>query len=118
MEIEKAEDNVFEEMKHIYRSALMARYQDLVHLYSNLKRDTMHKKVLATANRLRDDEEYDEEETTKYALKKRRYLLERKLDEYDRQSYVADKNGEEVLIPVKTPPAAAQTTERTMNKSF
>ena len=52
MEIEEAEDNVFEEMKPIYRSALMARYQDLVHLCSNLKRDPTHKKVLATANRL------------------------------------------------------------------
>ena len=56
MEIEEAEDKVFEEMKPIYRSALMARYQDLVHLCSNLKRDPTHKEVLATANRLRDDE--------------------------------------------------------------
>ena len=54
----------------------------------------------------------------KYALKKRCYLLERRLDEYDRPSYVAEENGAEALIPVKTPPAAVQTTWRSMNKSF
>ena len=68
----------------------MARYHDLVHLCSNLKRCPTHKKVLATANRLRDDEEYDEEKAIKNALKRRRYLLERKLDDYDRPSYVAE----------------------------
>ena len=55
MEIEEAKDKVFEGTKPIYRSALMARYQDLVHLCSNLKRGSTHEKVLATANRLRDD---------------------------------------------------------------
>ena len=54
----------------------------------------------------------------KHALKKRCYLLERKLDEYDRPSYAAEETGTEALIPVKTPPAAAQTTQLTMNKSF
>ena len=54
----------------------------------------------------------------KYALKKRRYLLERKLVEYDRPSYGAEENGTEALISVKTPAAAAQTRQQTMNKSF
>ena len=115
MEIEEAEDRVYEDMKPIYRSALMNRYQVLVHLCSNLKRDPTHKKILATANKLRDDEEYDEEEAMKYALKKRRYVLERKLDEYDKPSYVAEENGTEALMPMKTPPAAAQTSQRSMN---
>ena len=52
----------------------------------------------------------------KYALKKRRYLLER--NKYDRLSYVAEENGAEALIPVKTPPAAAQTTQWCMDKFF
>ena len=70
MEIEEAEDKVYEDMKPIYPSALMARYQYLVHLCSNLKRDPTLKKVLAAANMLRDDEEYDEEEAIKYTLKR------------------------------------------------
>ena len=115
MEIEEAEDRVYEDMKPIYRSALMTRYQVLVHLCSNLKRDPTHKKILATANKLRDDEEYDEEEAMKYALKKRRYVLGRKLDEYDKPSYVAEENGTEALMPMKTPPAAAQTSQRSTN---
>ena len=55
MKIEEAEDKVFEGTKPIYRSALMARYQNLVILCSNLKRGPMHEKVLATANRFRHD---------------------------------------------------------------
>ena len=90
------------------RSVLTTRYQDVVNLCSNLNRDPTHKKVLATANRLRYDEVYDEEEAMKYALEKRRYLLDRKLDEYDRPSYV--ENGTEALIPVRKTPIAAQTT--------
>ena len=117
MGIEEAEDKVFEAMKPIYRSALMARYQDLVYLCLNSKRVPTHKKVLATTNRPRDDKEYDEEEAVKYAFEKKRYFLERKLDEYDRPSYVAEENGADTLIPVKTPPAAVQTIQRTMNMS-
>ena len=50
-------------------------------------------------------------------LLKRRYLLKRKLKIYERP-YVAKEAGTETLIPVKTPHAAAQTIQWSVNKSF
>ena len=46
---------------------------------------------MSTANRLRDEEDYDEEEAMQYAVKKRRCLLERKLDEYERPSFTVEE---------------------------
>ena len=46
---------------------------------------------MSTAHRLRDKEDYDEEEAMQYTVKKRRYLLERKLDEYERPSFTVEE---------------------------
>ena len=74
----------YEELKQKYSSSLVSKYQDLSALGSALSKDLVHKKVISTAHSLRDEEDYDEEEAMQYAVKKRRYLLERKLDEDDR----------------------------------
>jgi hypothetical protein len=47
-----------------------------------LHADSTHQKVIATAKRLRDEDEYDSEESLRYAVRKRRYLLNKKLDNY------------------------------------
>lgn len=83
IDVESAEEMAFKELKPKYRSSLVSKYQHLVSLGSALKKDPIHKKVISTAHRLKDDEDYDEEEAMQYAVKKRRYLLERKLDEYE-----------------------------------
>ena len=56
-----------------------------------MKKDPLHKKITATAKRLRDDDEFDRDEALIYAIKKRRYLLDGKLEEYDPPSYSLDK---------------------------
>lgn len=87
MDTEEAEERAYEELEPDYRSKVIARYQELIRLGTAMKKDPVHKKLMATAHRLRDEEDYDEEEAMKYAIKKRRYLLERKLDEYERPNY-------------------------------
>ena len=84
-DVELAEEIAYEEMKRKYRSSLVSKYQDLVALGSALRKDPVHKKVMSTAHRLRDEEGYDEEEAM------RRYLLERKLDKYDRPSFTIEE---------------------------
>ena len=49
---------------------------------------------MSTAHRLRDEENDDEEEAMQYAVKKRRYLLERKLDEYERPSFTVEEGAQ------------------------
>ena len=90
-DVESAEETAYEELKSKYRSSLIFKYQDLVALGSALRKDPVHKKVSSTAHRLRAEEDYDEEDAMQYAVKKRRYLLERKLDEYERPSFTVEK---------------------------
>ena len=86
----ESEEMAYEELKPKYRSSLVSKYQDLVALGSALRKDPVHK-VMSTAHRLRDEEEYDEEEAMQYAVKKRRYLLERKLDKYEIPSLTVEE---------------------------
>ena len=90
-DVESAEEMAYEELKPKYRSSLVSKYQDLVALGSALRKDPVLKKVMSTAHRLRDEENYDEKEAMQYAVKKRRYLLERKLDEYERPSFTVEE---------------------------
>ena len=92
IDVETAEEMAYEELKPNYRSSLVSKYQDLVALGSALRKDPVHKKIISTAHRLRDEEDYDEEEAMQYAVKKRRYLLERKLDEYERPSVTVEED--------------------------
>ena len=47
------------------------------------EKDPIHKQIVATAKRLRSEEDYDLAESYAWALKKRKFLLERKLDNYE-----------------------------------
>ena len=52
-----------------------------------LKKDPVNKRIASTAMRPRDEEEYDEDESRKYAIKKRKFLIEKKMNDYDPPSY-------------------------------
>ena len=47
------------------------------------KKDPNHKQIMATAKRLRSEEEYDLAESYAWALKKRKFLFERMLHNYE-----------------------------------
>lgn len=102
VDIEEAEEMAFEELKPTYRSCFISKYQDLVRLGSALRKDPIHKKVLSTAHKLKEDEDYDDEEAMQYAVKKRRYLLERKLDQYQRPTVTVEEERQHTLIPVRS----------------
>ena len=52
-----------------------------------LKKDPVNKKIASTAKRLRDEGDYNEDESRKYAIKKRKFLIEKMMDNYDPPSY-------------------------------
>ena len=52
-----------------------------------LKKDPVNKRIASTAKRLRDEEDYHEDKSRKYAIKKRKFLIEKKVDDYDPPSY-------------------------------
>ena len=59
MKIAEAERKTFDELKSNYRQALISNYHDLVQLGNILKKDPIHKQIVATAKRLRSEEDYD-----------------------------------------------------------
>ena len=74
---------------------------------------------MKTAKRLREEEDYDDDESMQYAIKKRKVLIERKLDEYDPPSYEEDEEQARTLslpsnAPMNTLPYKAMNSKNVM----
>ena len=108
-DIQEAEAMAYEELKPNYLSQLISRYKYMVGMTAALKKYPVHQRIIRTAKRLRDEEEYDDDESMQYAIKKRKFLIERKLDEYDPPSYEEDEEQAHTQslsykAPLNTPP--------------
>ena len=69
-----------------------------------VKKDPVHERIMRTTKRLREEEDYDDDESMQYAIKKQKFLIERKLDEYDPSSYVEDEEQAQTQsLPYKAP---------------
>ena len=91
----------YDELKQKYLSDFISRYKYVAEFSAALKKDPVNKKIVSTVKRLRDEENYDENESRKYAIKKRKFLIEKKMDDYDPPSY--EETGEQTsALPYKT----------------
>ena len=100
-DVQEAEEIAYDELKPKYLSEFVSRYKYLTDLSAALRKDPVNKKIQETAKRLRDEEDYDEDESRLYAIKKRKFLIEKKLNDYDLPSYeVAEE--QTLLLPHKT----------------
>ena len=68
MEIAEAERKTFDELKSNYRQALISNYHDLVQMGNILKKDPIHKQIVATAKLFRSEEDYNLAESYAWAL--------------------------------------------------
>ena len=78
------EKKTFQKLKFRYSVGMREHYQKFLELMHVLRKDPIQKRVMETAKRLRDNEDYDYDESIKYAVKKRKYLIDKKLEEYRR----------------------------------
>ena len=102
--IQEAEEMAYEELKPNYLSQLISRYKYMVWMTAALKKDPVHQRIVKTAKRLREEEDYEDDESMHYAIKKRKFLIERKLDEYDPPSYEEDEEQSQTQsLPYKAP---------------
>ena len=116
-DIQEAEEMAYEELKPNYLSILISRYKYMVGVTASLKKDPVHQKIMKTAERLREEENYDDDESMQYAIKKRKFLIERKLDEYDPPSYDEDEEQARTLLlsykaPMNTLPYKAMNSKK------
>ena len=100
-DIQKAEEIAYDELKPKYLSDIISRYKYMAEFSAALKKDPVNKRIASTAKRLRDEEDYDEDESRKYAIKKRKFLIEKKMDDFDPPSY--EENEEQTsALPYET----------------
>ena len=94
MDTDEVEEVTFNKLEPRYRAEVIDRYQRFLKVSKAMKKDPLHKKITATAKRLRDDDEFDEDEALRYAIKKEDNLLDVKLEEYDPPSYSLEEDDE------------------------
>ena len=103
-DIPEAEEMAYEKLKPNYLSQLISRYKYMVGMTAALKKDPVHQRIMRTAKRLREEDDYDADESMQYAIKKRKFVIERKLDEYDPPSYEEDEEQAQTQsLPYKAP---------------
>ena len=93
-DMDEAEEVTFNKLEPRYRAEIIDRYQRFLKVSKAMTKDPLHKKITATAKRQRDDDKFDEDEALRYAIKKRRYLLDGKLEEYDPPTYSLGEDNE------------------------
>ena len=81
----------------------------MVGMTAALKKDPVQQRIMRTAKGLREEEDYDDDGSMQYAIKKRKFLIERKLDKYDPPSYEEDEEQTQTQslpykAPLNTPP--------------
>ena len=91
MDVQEAEEITYKKLKPTYTAQTISIYKRLVGLTTALKKDPVHRRITETAKRLREEEDYDEDESMQYAIKKRKFLIERKLEDHDPSSYKEDE---------------------------
>ena len=60
IDTDEAEEVTFDKLEPTYRAEVIIRYQCFLKVSKAMKKDQLHKKVTATAKRLRDDDEFHE----------------------------------------------------------
>ena len=83
MEQEVARSKAYKELKPTFRKALMTSIRDRVIWFNAMQTDPIYKSIQNTAKNLIVMEDYSRDEAWKYAICKRKYLLDTVLDEFE-----------------------------------
>ena len=94
MNTDEAEEVTFDKLEPRYRAEAIGQYKAFLKFSKAMKKYPLHKKITDTAKRLRDEDDFDEDDALKCAIKKRRYLLDGKLEEFDPQTYSLGEDDE------------------------
>ena len=80
--LEEIRNKAFEKLQSLYNKQLREVYVDFIRKMDALRRNPTHLKIMRTVKRLRDEDEFSRNETIQYAVKKRKFTLERVMEEY------------------------------------
>ena len=83
MDEEEAQRDALRVVLPNVREIIYERYTKMLLLWHHADENESHEKVLSTKRKLMDDEDYDAEEAIRYAVKKRRYLIQKETQTLD-----------------------------------
>lgn len=89
---EEARNTAYEELQPIFRKALMALFTSRVTWFNAMQTDPIYKAIRKTAKGLMEGEDYGRDEAWKYAISKRKYLLDTVLEEFDPPKMAEEKH--------------------------
>ena len=69
IDTEEAEEVTFDKLEPRYRAEAIGQYKAFLKLSKAMKKDPLHKRITDTAKRLRDEDDFDEDDALKYAIK-------------------------------------------------
>ena len=67
-------------------------------LWHFAEEDENHEKIMGTKRKLMDDEEYEPEDAIRYAIRKRRYLIQKQTETGD-ENYTSQEGGSDSESP-------------------
>ena len=78
----QARKKAFNELLPKYRKLLIDKYLLKVLWFDSVRKDPIHTAIRRTAKQLKEEDDFESEESWKYATKKRKYLFDKVLKEY------------------------------------
>ena len=78
----QARKKAFNELLPKYRKLLIDKYLFKVLWFDSVRKDPIHTAIRRTAKQLKEEDDFESEESWKYATKKRKYLFDKVLKEY------------------------------------
>jgi len=79
----EARQQAYQDLKPTYRKVLVQVLTNRIIWFNAMKQDPIYKRMRKSAKDLMDMEDFDKDEAWKYAVSKRKYLLDSVLDDFD-----------------------------------
>ena len=76
MTVDEAHQEAYQHVLPKLRRNIMSNYVRKIVDAAKLHKDPVHKKIMSTKQKLQEDDDYEAQEAIKYAVKKRKYLIQ------------------------------------------
>ena len=91
MNEKQARKKAFHELLPKYRKILIDRYLFKVLWFNSVRKDPIHTAISRTARKIKEEDDFESEESWQYATNKRKYLFDKVLKGYNPPDLTTDR---------------------------
>ena len=95
MTADEAHQEAYQHVLPKFRRNIMFNYVQKIVDAAKLHKDPVHKKIMSTKRKLQEDDDYEAQEAIKYAVKKRKYLIQEATGTLSDDEFEVEKEGTE-----------------------